>query len=382
MNGAAGGAAMSVLALMDAMRPLGVESSAVCLDAGSPDERAALRAATRGQVRFTPLYVWNRKIRAAAWKRPLLELRQLARTRLGLGSFANVARFAREQRVDLVHTSTILTPEGALASRLLGLPHVWHVREVLGRGAPFRLPVEGKPLGRLLARLAARVVANSSTTAQRLRDWLPAGLLEVVPNGIALAPFAAVPDLVARPAVVIGMVGSLSSRVKKHALFVEAAAVMSHQGDTEIRIYGHDPDDTYARDLKALAQRLGLASRLRWMGFAPPERIMSEIDVLCHPADGESFGRIAVEAMAAGRPVVGTRAGGVGELVSDGVTGLLAPPDDAAALAAHLDRLVESPELRAQMGRRGRTEAARYSIEACARGIAAVYEEALRSPPR
>ncbi len=122
MNGASGGAALSTIALMRALRGHGITSCAVCHESGDAAERARLSAAADGAVLFTPLYLWNRKVRAATWKRPLLEARQLWRTGALLGSSALVARFARAQGAELIHTNTLTTPEGALAARLLGVP--------------------------------------------------------------------------------------------------------------------------------------------------------------------------------------------------------------------------------------------------------------------
>jgi glycosyltransferase involved in cell wall biosynthesis len=108
---------------------------------------------------------------------------------------------------------------------------------------------------------------------------------------------------------------------------------------------------------------------------------MSQIDVLVHPADHESFGRVVVEAMAAGLPVVGVRGGGVGEIVRDGETGLLADADDAAGLAACIERVGRNEELRRSLGTAGRRRALdTYSLEACVAGMLRVYEQAMQRP--
>ncbi len=200
LNGAAGGAALSTLGLIEALRARGVESSAVCHDFGSPTERRQIAEAVGGRLLMTPLYWWNRKIRLPAWKRPLSELRQLWRTRWKRRSTALVADFARRNAVDLIHSNTILTVEGGLASRQLGLPHVWHVRELVGPGHPYRFACEGPALGRFLQTLAEKVIANSEATATAIRAWLPPGLLEVVPNGIDLSRFVPRPPGDARSA--------------------------------------------------------------------------------------------------------------------------------------------------------------------------------------
>lgn len=379
---------MSTAALVEALADRGIEGVVVCHDAGTAQERTNLQQATGGRTHFMPLYWWNRKIRAALWKRPLIELRQLARTGGPSRSAHRVASLAERWQVDLIHSSTIVTPEGGLAARLLRLPHVWHVRELVGPSAPFRLPLVGPALGTFLVQHCSLVLANSPATAAMLAPWLPADWLEVVPNGIRVERFAALP-LRANQPTIVAMVGSLTSRVKKHHLFIAAAARVPRELDVEFRIYGHDPShggarrgDAYVAALHRSAAQLGVADRLKWPGFiADPVTIMGQIDLLVHPAEGESFGRVVVEAMAAGLPVVAVRGGGVGQIVVHGQTGLLADVDSSQQLAEHIARLVRDPALRRQLGEAGRLRArAEYSLDACADRVAAAYRRAMSRP--
>jgi glycosyltransferase involved in cell wall biosynthesis len=388
LNGAGGGAALSTIALIEALAAQGVESWAVCDAAGTAAERDRLARAVGGRLEFTRLYWWNRKIRSPLWRRPLIELRQLWATGWGAGSARRVADLAARCGAELIHTNTLLTPEGGRAARRLRLPHVWHVRELVGPGQPFQLPYHGPALGRYLGEHCAQLVANSATAARLLAPWMPAGLLTVVPNGIDLSRFVPRPGAVRRP-LVVAMIGSLTSRSKQHARFIEAAAGVDRGLPIEWRIYGHDPSrggqmrgDAYVDALRRLVERLGLAERFRWPGFvADPAQIVAEIDLLVHPADNESFGRIAVEGMAGGLPVVGVRGGGVAEIVEHEVTGLLAPAGDTAALAQAIERLARDAPLRQRLGQAGRRRAEEhFSLESCVARMADVYRAALAHP--
>ncbi len=386
-NSAAGGAALSTIALIEALRDKGIGACAVCHDAGSVAEREQIREATHGDVLFTPMYWWNPKIRAALWKRPLIEFRQRLRTGGTRRSAAKVARFALNHEADLIHTNTILVPEGGLAARRLSLPHVWHLRELLGPAQPFQLPKRLASDAGYFFRHASLIVANSEITAEAATDSIPADLVRVVPNGLDLRRFSPPtgPRLPGRP-LVVAMVASLTSRWKKHGLFVEAAARIPTGDSVEFRIYGHDPlcaaHDTYAQSIHQQVARLGLSDRFRFAGYVgDPAKIMSEVDILVHPADQESFGRVIVEAMATAVPVVGVRGGGVAEIVVDGETGFLAPPDNVAALAELTTRLIGDAALRRRLGSAGRRRAeTTYSLESCAEGILQVYEEAMHRP--
>jgi glycosyltransferase involved in cell wall biosynthesis len=391
LNSAGGGAALSALALAKGLAAEGIASCAVCHDAGSPEEREAVVEAFGGEVLFTRLYWWNRKNRMPLWRRPLAELKQILITGWSLRSTGLLTERAARWNADLIHTNTILTPEGGLAARRLGLPHVWHLRELLGPGGPFRLAREGQAFGRYMSNYCSKLIANSEASAARIRDWVAGELLEVVPNGIDISHFHPGSHKSDNGKFIVGMVGNLTSRSKKHALLIEAAAKVDRSLPIEWRIYGHDPSrggavraDAYTNELHDLLTRFGLSDRFTWPGFfADPAEIMSQIDLLVHPADNESFGRVVVEAMAAELPAVGVRGGGVAEIIRDGETVLLARPDDPRDLAENIEQLARDRQRSRRLGRAGRQRAeSHYSLAANIKGTLAVYEQAMARPLR
>ncbi|HEY2894431.1 MAG TPA: glycosyltransferase family 4 protein [Pirellulales bacterium] len=375
---------MSTIALATALAEHGITSAAVCHDVGTPEERDGLKQAMSGGVLFTRLYWWNRKTRMPLWRRPLAEFKQVLMTGWSRGSTARVADFATRARADVIHTNTILTPEGGLAARGLQLPHVWHVRELLGPNNPFRLAREGAAFGQYMQEHCSKLVANSHASAAAIRGWVPEDLLEVVPNGIDCARFEPRVSRANPGRIVVAMVGNVTSRSKKHALFIEAAARVHRDLPIDWRIYGHLPaePDAYLGDLRARIVRAGLNDRVTFAGFvADPVEIMREVDLVVHPADNESFGRVVVEAMAAGLPVVGVRGGGVAEIIQHGETGLLAEADDAESLARSIEQVARDESLARSFGAAGRRRAIdHYSLAANVMGILRVYEEAMHKP--
>jgi glycosyltransferase involved in cell wall biosynthesis len=129
--------------------------------------------------------------------------------------------------------------------------------------------------------------------------------------------------------------------------------------------------------LEALRDSLGLQRVVTFAGWqADVAPWLASFDVFVLPSRGEHFGRVLVEAMALGKPVVATDAGGVPEIVRDGETGLLAPPADPAALAAAVARLVEDAAQRARLGEAGRRRAAdEFSLERHRDALRALYQE-------
>jgi len=136
-------------------------------------------------------------------------------------------------------------------------------------------------------------------------------------------------------------------------------------GATRLLIVGGDqdePDNGHAERLRARVAALGLARRVRFLGAQRQERLRlfyAAADATVMPSYYESFGMVALEAMACGSPVVASRVGGLTTTVRDGVTGYLVPEGDPAALAHRLAALLGDPAMRERVGR----EAARWATE-------------------
>jgi glycosyltransferase involved in cell wall biosynthesis len=125
---------------------------------------------------------------------------------------------------------------------------------------------------------------------------------------------------------------------------------------------------------------LGDTPGVEWLGYRDDvPALLERIDVVVVPSRSEGFGMTALEAMAAGAAVVATRAGGLPELVRDGVEGRLVPPRDAAALAQAMVAVGGDPHLSASFGRAGMRRARAYTLERMVRGTEAVLRAAASS---
>jgi glycosyltransferase involved in cell wall biosynthesis len=125
-----------------------------------------------------------------------------------------------------------------------------------------------------------------------------------------------------------------------------------------------------------LVRELGLEERVRLLGQCQQmAAVYASVDIWVLPAKKpEGLGNVLIEAMAMGKPVVGSAIGGIPEIILDGQNGFLAPPGNAGALAAALRRLLRDPELRRRMGEAGRRRfLERFEFEACYRKILAAY---------
>lgn len=172
----------------------------------------------------------------------------------------------------------------------------------------------------------------------------PADRVQVIRNGWSGHPLPHVPD--ARPTLLT--VGNLRREKGHDTLLTAFSLVLEDVPDARLVLVGDGPQ----RDaLHRRASELHVESSVEWAGFAPDVwPFLARAWLFALPSFEETGGIAALEAMAAGLPVVASRVGGLPEVVADGATGLLVPPGDPAALAAPLVRLLTDADLRASMG--------------------------------
>jgi len=153
--------------------------------------------------------------------------------------------------------------------------------------------------------------------------------------------------------VVVGMAAVLEER-KGHRFLLEAAQRLKTQGcRIQYRLAG---DGSLRQSLEKAAIQLGLKDDVQFCGFVSDiPTFLSQVDIFVLPSLFEGLGVAVLEAMAAGKPVIASRVGGLAEIVHDGVTGFLVMPGNAQGLAAAIAKLAGDRFLSREMGQRGRT---------------------------
>jgi len=206
---------------------------------------------------------------------------------------------------------------------------------------------------------AARVVAVSEAVrGVLLQDGLPEPILRLVYEGVPdRAPAAGGQDAlralgVPAGAPVVGNVAALAEHKDQATLLRAARLVIERRPEARVVIVGEGP---LRAPLEALHRELGLGAACVFAGFRTDvEALLGAFDVFCLSSHMEGLGTSLLDAMAFGRPVVATAAGGIPEAVDDGVTGRLVPVRDAAALAGALVKTLADPARARAMGEAGR----------------------------
>ena len=167
--------------------------------------------------------------------------------------------------------------------------------------------------------------------------------------------------------------------IKGHIVLLRAFAEARRQiPGLRLDIAGRGPLEPA---LRALAKELGIDDAIRFLGYVTPvQRAIEDAAIVVVPSMGEGFGMVALEAMERARPVIAAEIGGLGELVEEGVTGLLVPPGDAAPLAQAIVRLAGDLPEAAELGRAGRRRAlAQFLQERCTDRTELLYRGQLES---
>ncbi len=295
--------------------------------------------------------------------------------------YPRLARHIRSFRPDLVHLDeepyNLATFHGMVLARQVGCRTLWFSWQNLLR----RYPPPFSFFEKYCLHHADGAIAGSHTSARVWREKGYIGPLVVIPQ------FGVDPHLLAPPSrrerredFVVGFAGRLVEE-KGADLLLRAAAELR---EVRVEVLGSGP---LRADLEKLAKGLGIGDRVAFLGTLPSTqmtRFYHRLDVLVLPSRSrpnwiEQFGRVLVEAMACGVPVVGSDCGEIPHVIGD--AGLLFPEGDVEELRGHLARLMAEPELRAELARKGRERVlAHYTQARVAAETVAFYRQLIHSP--
>lgn len=351
-----GGSSTSLLDIVRSLERQRFDPMVVCPEAGElPDRLAEIGV----PVVIHPLSRFNRE---EAWR--------------FLREVAWYLRFLRRNNIALVHGNTSASRRSLLqAAHLARVPYVQHVRNGMG-----------KPLESVGCRYATRIVVNSDDAAAALRREPTMSFKTVtIHNGVDLTQYEGGDDrrtelgCGARP--VIGFVGQIVPRKGVRTLIEAMPAVLQRFPETLLTIVGCAPPDEagYEISCRQLVSELQLDEAVRFVGYRRDiPAWMRSFDVFALPTRAEPFGKVVIEAMAAGCPVVATRVGGIPEIITAPELGTLIEPDNPSALAEGILAYMRDRELARATGIAGRRHAReRFGLRSMIERLQQVYETVL-----
>ncbi|MFQ5853492.1 MAG: glycosyltransferase family 4 protein, partial [Candidatus Binatia bacterium] len=268
-----------------------------------------------------------------------------------------ISRIIRQEKIDIIHLNNHLgfDLDGIIAAKLCGIACVVHQR---GFGRVSRLT-------RFLSRYVEVLICISGAVRRHyaLEGILPKRVVRIY-DGIDIS--STIPSVVSKSVrcglaiedkgPIVGIIGTIQPWKGQREVILAIKQVREIFPDIRCLIVGEIFDPSYDRQIKALVDELELQENIRYLGYRKDVlELMDGMDIVIHASTSpEPFGRVLIEAMVLGKPVIATKAGGPLEIVEDTVTGLLVPPGDPEALASAVIGLFENQMHSAKMGEAGR----------------------------
>lgn len=280
------------------------------------------------------------------------------------------------EAVDLVQVNTITLREPLLAARQAAVPALTYVHESPAHDADIASAI-GLPVSQIVAQVLAdsdHILANSAFTA---RQFDKPGATDIVGNIVDLDAFA-LPNTIEAGAITAALISS--NLPKKGLSDLATLAQLMARSTPNVRLLLIGPDNNHVEALRCAQTRGDLPDNLQFMPYAPsPQAAIAQANIVLNLSHcQETFGRTALEGLAAGRPVLAYRHGALPELIEDGVNGFLVPQGEVAAIAERLHWLCQSPQRILAMGEMGRRTAHNYNLSRLCQQLAQAYATALQ----
>lgn len=338
---------------------------------------------------FTPFFICSEEgilvdeIKKLGIETEIINMPKVRRLNGVITAIRKINGFIKNRKISLVHSQSIRTHVyGTIAAKFNGIPVIWHERNLITN--------EIIDPDRFLSVLPDKIICNSEAIRKRFEKSMNWHKTVTIFNGIDTKIFN--PDLkgdnirnkygLKRDEIVIG-ISSRFDTEKGHEYFLKAAKiVLAKHKNIKFLVVGsgvfkeHIERENY---LKTYTEKLGISNNVIFTGFLNGmQNIYAAMNVLVLASFAEPFGRVTFEAMACGKPVIGTNIGGTPEIVIDGKTGILIPPKDENKLAEAVIKLLDNQEMMRQMGKAGRKRVEElFSIERHVQRIEQIYKEVL-----
>ena len=296
----------------------------------------------------------------------------------------------KREKFDVVHAHHAFTPTSLLSIRAAneqGIPTVLtnhsisvaNSSDTLWNSMSYIL----SPLKKYI-NTADCIIAVSHAAAEFIERFVENKDVRVIPNGVDVSRFSAIncpdpglldPTTLESPTLL--SLGRLAFRKGFHLLIEAMPNILNAEPNTKLYIAGNGYMTTF---LRGLTTSLGLNGSVGFLGYVPDDALSwlyNNCDIFIIPSiSAESFGITLIEAMAARRPVVASRIGGIPEIIEDGVNGMLFDPWDSRALSEKVVKLLRDPNMAERMGRIAyETVERKYSWPVVARQIEKVYKD-------
>ncbi|MDW7726667.1 MAG: glycosyltransferase family 4 protein [Candidatus Methanoperedens sp.] len=264
----------------------------------------------------------------------------------------------KKEKINVVYTNTIVIFSGAISAFITRIPHIWHIREIIKNNPDLSFFFRNKLLLDFIMEFSNRIIAISQAVANQF-SVNNLNKIKVVPNAVNFHVFdgcKSFPDINGTNPedYLVAVIGTLQKRKGQDYAIRGIKAVNWKVPNIKLLLIGKHSNN-YKKYLEKLVAELGLSGKVIFTGYRNDvPQILPFCKILLMPSLDEPFGRITIEAMAAGVPVIGVNSGGTKEIIQDGVTGYLVSTEDPSEMAERIIKLYDNPELAKKIGNNGK----------------------------
>ena len=278
-----------------------------------------------------------------------------------------ISEVIKREQIDVVYTNTITPIEGAIAAKINGIPHIWHLREILQKGSTLKPILPIRLTYQIIACLSDRIIVISNASMKHIMTYTAKNnisKLHLIQNGVNISDFKNASqnerDLFRKnlklneQCKLVVCIGNLIES-KGQIDLVEAARIVTKRLKDVYFIMVGDGDSPYISQIRSKICEYNLQKRVIIYGWVKNiSQVYNSIDLLVSTSRLEAFGRTIIEAMAAEKPVVAVRAGGPEEIIIEGETGFLVSKGDIEMLADSITKLLIDDKMAKRMGQAGK----------------------------
>ncbi|MBF1743619.1 MAG: glycosyltransferase family 4 protein [Streptococcus sp.] len=294
-----------------------------------------------------------------------------------------IALYAREHSIDMVHNNTAAVLEGIYLKRKLKLPLIWHVHEIIVKPKAI-----SDFINMLMGRYADKIVTVSQAVANHIKQspFIKDSQVEVIYNGVDNAVYYPMDASsirekfdIAQDALVIGMIGRVNA-IKGQNDFIEAVEPLLEKNEQAVAFLagGVFPGEEWR--LEELDKRIASSSVVSQIHridyYDKTSELYNMFDIFVLPSiKPDSLPTVVLEAMACSKPVVGYKNGGIAEMVVDDKSGCLVKPNRPQELSNAISLLLDSSEKREKFGRVGyQRQKELFSLESYIKNFSELYK--------
>lgn len=285
-------------------------------------------------------------------------------------SAKKMANYVIENKIDVIHSNTSVINIGGLINKYSGVSHVWHIREFGDLDFDMYPLVERKRYTNFMNSYADRFILISKAV-YRHYNYLDETKKRLIYNGVDQSYL--IQDKLYNTENIVFLISGRVSKEKGQQEAIEAAKILNDRGiyNFKLLIAGYEVEKlNIPQDMCDKVEYIGTVKDMREL------RKKVDVELVCSVA--EAFGRVTVEAMLGGIPVIGSNTGGTMELIRDGINGFLYEKGNAEDLADKMVYFINNPKKLKEFGEKGREYALQnFKIERCTSEIEKLYEEVI-----